>query len=378
MRRFLPALLLSFALLAVAPFFRELRDLVFRLFPAAGVRLLAAVFALVLLALLVLAVRRIRDRRALRFGGLALVLVLLWAQATGFTRPDLAAAIAAQVNVAERFHIVAYGLLAILYYRAFAAAGGLAAAAAAILAAVLVGTADEGLQWLVPRRVGELRDVLMNATAGVTGTLFALCVWPPATWRLSAAQGARLLATAAAAVLALGLFVDRAHLGYRIDDPQAGAFRSWFNAAQLRALAADRARAWQVPAPPTNQEVLAFEDRYLSEAGMHEQHRNERFAAGAYVMAWRANRILERYYYPHLDKRGGRKRLTPRQIARMETAGAHRRDPAGYLSPVLAGRVVVYPKPRFRLLLAMAVAALLAAAWTLRRRARRIPRGRHA
>lgn len=72
--------------------------------------------------------------------------------------------------VAERIHLIEYGLLGILCAWAldgsghwpawWPLAGGLA---------MLIGYGDEGIQWLLPNRVYDLRDVIINALAGALG-----------------------------------------------------------------------------------------------------------------------------------------------------------------------------------------------------------------
>lgn len=361
MRRYLPPILATVAILAIAPFIREVQALIFRLLPERGVAVLTAALLALLLASLVFALRRIRDRRAWRYGGLALVLVLLYLQVRGFSQDGPDADLWARVNVSERMHIVEYGLLAVLLVRAFRPFGGAPALLLPMLWVLVAGTLDEWVQWLVPTRTGEIRDVAMNVVAGATGTLFGVCLWPPGK-AARARRGWRLVARGAAlAVAVLGGFVSVAHLGYEIVDAELGRFRSWHSPAALRAAAVDRAVAWDVPNPPTGREIWALQDPYLEEAARHAQHRNESFQAGNYVLAWHAHRILERYYAPYLDKRlpnGGRQRLAPHVRAKIEAEGAPG-DPESYLSPVLRERIWIRPRKAPFLLAVGLVSALL-------------------
>ena len=52
-----------------------------------------------------------------------------------------------------------------------------------VCAALIVGTADEWLQWFIPNRVGEIADVLLNGVAIGCGLLFSLGADPPARFR---------------------------------------------------------------------------------------------------------------------------------------------------------------------------------------------------
>ncbi len=91
----------------------------------------------------------------------------------------LFAAIATRFDVIqERLHLVEYGLLAGLLREAWRARwaepeGGLpprrrwTAAAAALATTAAAGWLDEGIQWLLPNRVYDLRDVVLNAASGL-------------------------------------------------------------------------------------------------------------------------------------------------------------------------------------------------------------------
>jgi VanZ family protein len=73
---------------------------------------------------------------------------------------------------AHRTHLFEYGLVAVLVYHALAErrrGGGRvrAAAALALGITVLLGSLDEGIQWIVPNRVFDIVDVGFNALAGL-------------------------------------------------------------------------------------------------------------------------------------------------------------------------------------------------------------------
>jgi VanZ family protein len=81
----------------------------------------------------------------------------------------------------EMLHIVEYAALGALLHRALATAGG--GAATAVLA-VLLGTCvaylDEGVQWLLPMRAGQVEDVWLDARAALAGVFVAAGAWAPA------------------------------------------------------------------------------------------------------------------------------------------------------------------------------------------------------
>jgi hypothetical protein len=369
--RVLPPLLLSAAVIAVAPFLGQLRDALLDRFPARA--LVAVTIALAVIAgiALLAAILRIRDHRAWRYGGLALCGCLVVLQVVGFATGN------ASVDVVERVHIVEYGLLAALYHRALRpAAGALGAALLAWLAAGLVGTVDEWVQWLVPTRVGDVRDVALNYAAAGTGALFALCLAPaaPLAWRLDVATRRAVAAVAAVALLAAARLFDLAHLGHSTrDDELRVSFRSAWTAAELQREGPARARRWLTD-PPTLQ-PLGREDRYFTEGTWHVAQRNAHLTAGRLLPAWREQRLLERYYAPVLGRTGlvsgAPLDLAPHDRERLERAGRNR-PRVHYESPVLADRLVLRPTAGqlWAVVWPLVLALIAVAGWPGRRKAR--------
>src|SRR4030095_795412 len=153
----------------------------------------------------------------------------------------------ANVDVVERFHLVEYGALTWLYYRVWHAREYVTAVVFPAIAAFMVGIFDEGLQWLVPARVGELRDVLLNGVSIACGVIFSVGLAPvrTASWWPDR-RGRRSLAVFTSAVIvALSAFFHTVHLGHEIDDPLTGVFLSRYSVEELRA--ASRARAARGP-----------------------------------------------------------------------------------------------------------------------------------
>lgn len=110
-------------------------------------------------------------------------------------------------NPVEAVHIVEYGALGVLALRALAHGGRDARLApAAALVAGSVGALDELIQWLAPGRVGDLRDIGVNALAAAGGpALLALGVRPAWTRaRASARSRRRFIAIGTLAWVLLG------------------------------------------------------------------------------------------------------------------------------------------------------------------------------
>jgi hypothetical protein len=293
MGRLLSAVTASLVVVFGAPYTGQIRGAIQDALPGQyrlviGGIVVAAVSIAVLSALL-----RIREQRAMRYGLLTLAVgvgaIYAWATATGN----------ANVDVVERFHLVEYGALTWLYYRGWHGRGDVTALAFPALATFTVGIFDEGLQWLVPARVGELRDVLLNAVSIACGLIFSLGLEPVTAVRWWPDRRSRraLAVFASAVVIVLATFLHAVHLGHEIADPQTGDFFSRYSAAELLTASRDRATRWQV-APPRELQRTSIEDHYLAEGVWHVQRRNEVDDA---QRVWHENLILEKYFAPVLD-----------------------------------------------------------------------------
>lgn len=347
------------AVVAAAPFLGRLRDALFERMPARALDLATLAFAVVLAGAFLLSVARIRERRWLRYAGLAVCGVLVWLQLAGFATD------VPEVDVVQRIHVLEYGLLAVLLFRAFRPLGGSTAVPLTLLSGTFVGILDEWVQWLVASRVGEAGDVALNGAAVATGTLFALCLMVPTglAARPDPRRRAAIAAACAVVVATFGGFYHCAHLGHEIRDPGAGwIFRSWFSEEELSALARERARRWRQGRLPTLAPTDA-EDYYFVEGTFRVAYRNTSLERGAVVAAWMEQRIVERHYAPVLEQRGlhsgepldlgaGARRQLRR---RAEAIGL----PSIYRSPVLADRIVVTPSKRQWWIAIGAVSALL-------------------
>ena len=291
--RLLLAVAASLAITVGAPYTGQIRGAIQDALPGQyriiiGGIVVAAVVCAVLSALL-----RIKERRLFRYGLLAL------AVGGGATYAFLTATGNANVDVVERFHLVEYGALTWLYYRVWHVRSDVTSVVFPALAAFMVGIFDEGLQWLVPARVGELHDVLLNGVSIGCGLVFSLGLQPVIGDRwMPDRRGRRALALfVAAALVTLAAFFHTVHLGHEIDDPQTGEFLSRYSAEELFAASRDRAARWQ-SAPPRELRRTSIEDHYLAEGVWHVQRRNE---VADPQRVWHENLILEKYFAPVLD-----------------------------------------------------------------------------
>jgi len=237
------------------------------------------------------AVARIRRRHLLRYGLLVLALTI----GAGYIFVNA-------LSVTESFHFIEYSLLALLFYRAWRTLDDVSLLVLPVIAGTIAGTFDEWFQWFIPIRAGEARDIVLNAVASVTGLLFAVSVDPPGrlTMRLQPGSGVRVAAWLVAGVAVFVAFFLTVHVGYAINDPEVGSFRSRFSAGALALASRNRAERWRSQ-PPLVQRRLWREDQYLTEGLWHVSRRNDAWAAGDVVTAWWENRILEKFFTPVLD-----------------------------------------------------------------------------
>ncbi len=97
------------------------------------------------------------------------------------------------VSVEERTHLFEYGLVAVLIYQALSERrrGGRRVPSPALLAmaaTALLGWLDEGIQALLPGRVYDLRDVGVNALAGLMAISASLALARARQWATPAGR----------------------------------------------------------------------------------------------------------------------------------------------------------------------------------------------
>ena len=201
-----------------------------------------------------------------------------------------------------RWRRLALAIIVFLFYPAWRHLEDPAILVLPALAGLLVGAADESLQWFIPNRVGEIADIFLNGIAIGCGLLFSLGADPPVKFqaRLHPGSGARIGRLTAATVLGLALFFHVVHLGYDIHDQEMGTFKSRYPGPALDTLTAARLETWRTH-PPLVLQRVSREDQYMTEGVTHVQERNELLSANDPSGAWQENRILEKYYAPVLD-----------------------------------------------------------------------------
>ena len=352
--RHLLAIATSVAVVLSGPFVGPINTSLQDRFPDQHLGIIAAVIAAPALIAVGVAFARIRERRLLRYGLLALGV---------FVAVTYAAVM--QPIYTERFHLTEYAVITYLFYRVWRPREDLTTLVLPVCSAFITGIADEWFQWFIPSRVGELKDVLLNGAGITTGLLFAVGLNPPAALRIPGDERARraLAAGAAALVAAVAIFLQSAHLGFEIVDGEIGTFRSRFPAARLQELGDDGLAIGQ------SGRAISRENHYLSEGVFHIQERNELLSAGDAFGAWRENRILERFYAPVLDVVMPTSRWPAEQRANLaaEVGG----DGRPYVSDAYPLPIYAWNRAWFWTLVAATMVAI--AAWS-----RRAPRAQSA
>ena len=292
----LTAWIVSGAVVLSAPFMGQVRAILRSAFPGRFAAVVAGSVGVAIVVAVGVALARVKDRRALRYGA------ILGAVAAGAAYSFATASGVPDVDAVERVHFVEYGLISLLFYRAWRAAADPSIVALPVAAGLIVGTFEEWFQWFIPNRVGEARDVLLNLVAIGCGLAFSIGLEMPArvSWTLRRGSATAIGLWSGAAALVFALFLDAVHLGHEIRDPGTPRFRSRYTSEQLAAEARERTERWRT-VPPATLVRLSREDQYMDEGLWHIRRRNESWQASDFAAASGENRILEKLFAPVLD-----------------------------------------------------------------------------
>lgn len=313
----------------------------------------------------------------------------------------------------EAVHYIEYGILGCLTFRAFThRITDPTIYLAATLTGALIGMIDEAIQWLVPGRYFDLRDIWLNVTAvalvqlgiaaGIRPSIIA--GWP------GARSYRRLCYLGAIAVGLMGLFhlntpsniaaysariptlgflgnLDGVMIefGHLYDDPETGRFRSRLSPPELRRTdeAQAEAAAGVIARYGSRETYRDFLRRFSSakypflhefRVHLYSRNVNAEWAAEAdnpderrlrYFIAHRENRILEKYFSATLNAAG----LTwPDDLARI--AGAITIPGFSYESLVSKHLITVYTPKQAAWMFSIGVISLLLLGRYLATRAR--------
>lgn len=77
----------------------------------------------------------------------------------------------------ERIHIIKYGFLGFLLFRDFIKFGIPLSYKLVLLWGFFIGSIDETFQWILPYRVGDIRDIFIDTVAVILGANIRHCIW---------------------------------------------------------------------------------------------------------------------------------------------------------------------------------------------------------
>ncbi|TKJ32684.1 hypothetical protein CEE39_04970 [bacterium (candidate division B38) B3_B38] len=247
----------------------------------------------------------IKTERLKRYAAAGAVALCLLLVRRGLISPD------SRVALIELIHFAEYGILSLLIF--YALKGKLSkwlACCWSVMLTTTVGMSDEGLQWLLSSRVGEFRDLAIDASGGLIGQLFLLLVIFPAgiKYKVSPRHIRSFFLGLALFILLGGLFIGQVQSGYWIEDNTIGRFKSHFTSSKLRQLQGERLRLWsQSPlllreiSGSEREPLWRMEDFYLTEARCHTRWRNQYEEEGDLYRAVKENLILTRFYRPYIS-----------------------------------------------------------------------------
>lgn len=250
----------------------------------------------------------------------------------------------------EAVHFVEYGVLSYFVYKALLHhVRDITIYFSAAFVVLFLGTIDEIIQWVVPDRYWDFRDVVLN---GLSGALFQLGVWkgirPEMIRERVGVISIRILTgTVTANLILLGLCVSAtpsriayisegvpalaslakneemmSEMGYRHEDDEIGAFYSRFTKEDLKKT--DSERSAEYGRLLSKNRSMAYGDflkkyspmtaPFLHEMRVHLFRRDRYEAEGrkaqsarrkeAWTVVYRENLILERYFGETLKPSG--------------------------------------------------------------------------
>jgi len=255
-------------------------------------------------------------------------------------------------DTVERVHFLQYGGVVILLYQVLKEnRNDLSLYLWIFFSSVFVGIADEWVQWWVPSRFGEIRDIYINLLATLCGIfcIHFLVRSEKITLRIDRNHYKQLVYAFVILVLALGVFIHSAHIAHFISDPQIGGFRSTYDQKTLLEFAHTRMYLPENQIQPlrtqpvqnnhmTMAKLLAMwckEDFYKTEAEFHCGERNRALQQNKYKKAYYEDLILEKYYLPLIKDSSFRWDETRRSEIRKQAKKSYP-EPAPYVSPVLS------------------------------------------
>lgn len=306
-------------LYAITPFGPDIQTWILARLGPRGPLLLAIPFLVAAGFLLVYAIRRRRGHMLATLTSLGAVGVAYALCLRALERPI------------EQIHFLLYGALgAMVFWALSTLTTGWVLYPWTIMIVSLIGMGDELLQWWLPNRVADVRDVLLNALGGILGlALLGIVVRPRAGQApLGSRQRRALAAGVTVLAVALGSFVTAVHeFGHAIRDPAIGTFRSLFSLEEFESL--NRARLAADPDEAIRDPRLR---RFDVEARRHIRFQERHMEDGRLAESASERAIVQRYYRAYLTVPG---RLPDPELA----PGTAQESPQTFESEAYRGKI---------------------------------------
>jgi len=211
----------------------------------------------------------------------------------------------------EFIHFFQYGLLCFLAYLCLK--DRIKNPLIFIWGAMIVSTfgfIDEGIQWIIPSRTGELKDSLTNIACAVTFQIFISQIVEPKSGyaRINKHDWKGLLKGLTLLFVVVTLFVFFVNTGFKIFDEEIGYFNSKFTKEDLLEMKKYRDELFKRKSDKKIKEssepivikpsYWGVTDYYAQEARFHIKHRNDLLKDKEFRASYSEQKILEKYYMP--------------------------------------------------------------------------------
>lgn len=226
-------------------------------------------------------------------------------QSIGYTGEFLQSLDIYPIYAGEKVHFLEYGLLGLLLCKTLGCQiKNKMAYLLAIVLVYLVGMMDEGIQWALPNRVGEYRDIWINIVSGGLAILMVGIVIRPRVFQkhFQWTSLKPLCYTLAVALIFTGLFLQSVHgFGSRIFMPDTGTqFVSRFTEYDLLTLDKRQVQRFEGKLiddiPRVERQVFDYEAR------RHHELRNRYYNTQRFFESYCEQEILKTYFRSAIRK----------------------------------------------------------------------------
>ncbi len=220
----------------------------------------------------------------------------------------------------EREHLIKYGFLSYLIFRAVSY--DIKDKTAHIIACMVgtwIGAGEELVQWQLPNRVGEIRDVILNIKSVILGQLVVAFILRPkviSQEKIPLKSINTVLIFSLITVILLASFITLVHpFGHRVIIQGCGCFVISFKPQDLKELTVEDFKVFLDYCNSVDAEQTAMKIRqrslegnsvyraplvYIDEANLHMGHLNKYAKQGDELKMYLEYMFLKEYYHPYM------------------------------------------------------------------------------